>query len=107
MLSPIDSGNSSHNRLCISSLVHMTTEPDKDFFDLIEDADDCLAEMCKRAMPDSTMRDAVGMTMREKDSAGLKRLIASMKKKILNHDAVPAAASTAAAPHIHNVLFYG
>jgi hypothetical protein len=90
MLSPIDSGNSSHNRLCISSLVHMTTEQDKDFFDLIEDADVCLADMCKRAMSDSTMRKYVEMVISKEDSAGLKRLIASMQKRILNHDAAAA-----------------
>ena len=86
------------NRLRIACLVDMSDEEDAhDPVDLLASADEWLAEMCKRGLPDSSMRKAVDLAFGKEDVAMLKKLVAILEKKIRTHDSAPGPAATSVA----------
>ena len=59
--------------------------------ELLADCDQCLDEMHQKGMNESTMRKGVEASFAEKDSEGLKALLASMRNRLRTHDAQQAA----------------
>ena len=87
------------NRLRIACLVDMSDEESDalDLEDLLASADEYLAQLCQRGLPDATMREAVGMAYRAENVAKLKKLVAILEKKIRTHDSAPGPAATSVA----------
>ena len=88
MQSPSDSPLPVCQRLCLSHIVEMFEDRDEtSLLELGESANDLLDTMRKRGLQDSIKKTIVELVLREKDLEGLKKLLASLRKKVASYDA--------------------